>query len=397
MLTREYIVMNFLATIVASYGLLQNSTAVVIGAMIIAMLLGPINGLALALNDSNIRLLRRSASAEFTGAVLVLVTSMLIGKLHADIPAGSEILSRTAPNILDLLIALGGGAAGAYAVVSPKLKSSVVGVAISTALVPPLCTCGILFARGDMRLAAGGFILFITNLVTIQVAASAVFWVFGLHTNVDSEKGVIELVRRNGVTLALFGVLAIALIMSFRGSIHDSEVKRVMGERLRTLIGQEVAGATIADFSVNQAEDEKGPRLDTFCTVRTPVSINPQQISVLEDKLTNDPEIKSLTNDRVNLKVQSVITKEANRLGWVHLGTDIKNTATPPDPTNPKPEDKAVLPADSGLSGDDPKKGDDNTQPGEPTKPVESPTNPPAKIENGTDSTTSNTQEPSTP
>src|SRR5690606_25504842 len=105
-LTREYVMMNLLATIVASYGLIQNSTAVVIGAMIIAMLLGPINGLALAFNDGNFKLLRRAGSAEAVGVVIVLVTSMVIGKIHQDIPATNEILSRTAPNILDLIIAL---------------------------------------------------------------------------------------------------------------------------------------------------------------------------------------------------------------------------------------------------------------------------------------------------
>lgn len=174
LLTVPYMVMNALSTIVACYGLLAESTAVVIGAMIIAMLLGPITGVALGLVEGNNLLLSKAVLTEIAGVLTVLIIAAIIGKIHQDVPLGKEIFSRTAPNILDLAIALAGGAAGAYATISPRLSVGLVGVAISTALVPPLSTCSILLVRGETQLATGAFLLFFANLVAIQVASSIV-------------------------------------------------------------------------------------------------------------------------------------------------------------------------------------------------------------------------------
>jgi uncharacterized hydrophobic protein (TIGR00271 family) len=99
-LTTPYFLMNALATIVACYGLLADSTAVVIGAMVIAMLLGPITGIALGLVDGDNQLLRQAIVTELAGVLTVMVIAFIIGKLHQDIPVGKEIMARTAPNIL---------------------------------------------------------------------------------------------------------------------------------------------------------------------------------------------------------------------------------------------------------------------------------------------------------
>lgn len=154
-----YAIMNFLATVVACYGLLANSPAVVIGAMILAMLLGPISGVALALVDGDIGLLRKALFAELGGVLLVVVTAFVVGFVHRDIPLTHEIMVRTAPNFFDLMIALASGAAGAYASVSTRLSVAFIGVAVATALVPPLACCGMLLARGDAELAGGAFYL----------------------------------------------------------------------------------------------------------------------------------------------------------------------------------------------------------------------------------------------
>ena len=142
--------MNGMAATIASYGLLANSPAVVIGAMIVAMLMGPIVGISLALVDSDTKTLLKSLLSLLSGAVTVLATAIIIGALHKDIPMTSEILVRTVPNFLDLMIALAGGAAGAYATVSFRSSLALVGVAIATALVPPLSSASILLARGEV-------------------------------------------------------------------------------------------------------------------------------------------------------------------------------------------------------------------------------------------------------
>jgi uncharacterized hydrophobic protein (TIGR00271 family) len=111
-LTAAYLAMNLAAALIAGFGLIENSPAVIIGAMLIAMLYGPIVGIALGLAEANLHLLRRALMAEASGAVLVLIAGVLIGISTRDLTIGSEILGRTSPSLVDLLIALVGGLAG---------------------------------------------------------------------------------------------------------------------------------------------------------------------------------------------------------------------------------------------------------------------------------------------
>lgn len=337
-LTPEYMVMNGLSTIVAAYGLLQNSTAVVIGAMIIAMLLGPINGLALALNDSNWGLLRKAGTAEAGGAILVFLASLFIGRIHSNIPISAEMMARTAPNILDLFIALAGGAAGAYAVASPRLKAGAVGVAIATALVPPLTTAGLLIARGGMEnfsLGIGALILFFTNLVTIQAAASAVFWFYGLHAPLRrTDRGFFELCRRNGISLALIGVLAIFLAYTFQSSVTETARNAEMRSQLGAFIQLKQKGSNLIDLNVQTAPDG----LNVFAVVRSPNSFSPDQVGEIEDLLS------VIFKTKINLFVRSILTKEASRNGWLHVPAD--------EPTGDLGTEPTAFPGDSPTEVD---------------------------------------------
>ena len=112
--------MNILATIIACYGLFANSPAVVIGAMVVAMLLGPIIGIALGVVEADNTTLRKALVSESIGILIVYVTALIIGFVQRDLQVTDEILARTAPNFIDLMIALAGGAAGAYALLSPR-------------------------------------------------------------------------------------------------------------------------------------------------------------------------------------------------------------------------------------------------------------------------------------
>src|SRR5215831_7020780 len=117
-----YVTMNVLATVIVCYGLFENSPAVVIGAMIIAMLLGPITGIALGLVERNNPLLRQALATLAGGAVVVYGTAFVLGLAHSEFPLTGEIYARAAPNVMDLMIALGGGAAGAYSMTSSRLN-----------------------------------------------------------------------------------------------------------------------------------------------------------------------------------------------------------------------------------------------------------------------------------
>jgi uncharacterized hydrophobic protein (TIGR00271 family) len=128
--------MNCLATVIACYGLFSNSPAAMIGAMIIAMLHGPISSVALGLVDNNNALLWEALGTLGLGIGVVYGTAFALGVVHHEIPLTGEISARTVPKLIERMITLGGGAAGAFAMMSPRLSVAFVGVAIATALVP---------------------------------------------------------------------------------------------------------------------------------------------------------------------------------------------------------------------------------------------------------------------
>lgn len=158
------------AILLASLGLNVNSTAVIIGAMLISPLMGPIMGIGLGIGISDLALLRRAIYNYILATFVALLTSTTFFLLSPLDNAHSEILSRTSPNIYDVLIALFGGFAGIVAT-SSKLKGNVIpGVAIATALMPPLCTAGYGLATFQLPFFFGAFYLYIINTVFIALA-----------------------------------------------------------------------------------------------------------------------------------------------------------------------------------------------------------------------------------
>lgn len=209
-----HLLMNALAATIASYGLFANSPAVVIGAMIVAMLLGPIVGTSLALVDNDTKIFLNSLFTLLAGTAAVIVTAFIIGILHRGIPITNEIMARTAPNFLDLMIALAGGAAGAYATVSFRLSVALVGVAIATALVPPLSSASILLARGEGGLALGALGLAFVNLIAIQFSSSVVLWLTGFRrVTRTSGQPLAKFVKQNLISIAILVALG-SLIVS---------------------------------------------------------------------------------------------------------------------------------------------------------------------------------------
>ena len=138
----RFYAMLIASAMIATFGLSANSTAVIIGAMLVSPLMTPIFGVALGMLEGNPRLLGRALVAEFLGAALAIGAAYLIGTM--DFTAGEatpEMLLRTRPNLLDLLVAIFAGFAGAYALVDARISPALPGVAIATAIVPPLATC----------------------------------------------------------------------------------------------------------------------------------------------------------------------------------------------------------------------------------------------------------------
>lgn len=158
------------AIFVASLGLNVNSTAVVIGAMLISPLMSPIMGIGLGIGINDMDLVRKAVNNYLIAALTGLITSTIFFLISPLSDAHSEILSRTSPNIYDVLIALFGGLAGIIATSSKQKGNVIPGVAIATALMPPLCTAGYGLATLQFNFFIGAFYLFIINTVFISLA-----------------------------------------------------------------------------------------------------------------------------------------------------------------------------------------------------------------------------------
>ncbi len=166
------------AIVIASIGLNTNSPAVVIGAMLISPLMGPINGMGYSIATYDFRLFRMSLRNFGFAVVAGLITSTIYFAVSPVSTAHSELLARTRPTIYDVLIALFGGLAGIVAI-SSKLKGNVIpGVAIATALMPPLCTAGYGLATGQFSYFFGAFYLFTINSVFIGISSVVISQVF---------------------------------------------------------------------------------------------------------------------------------------------------------------------------------------------------------------------------
>ena len=159
------------AIFIASIGLNMNSTAVIIGAMLISPLMGPINGMGYSIATYNFTLFRKALKNFAFAVIASLFASTLYFLLSPLSTAHSELLARTSPSIYDVLIALFGGLAGIVAISSRQKGNVIPGVAIATALMPPLCTAGYGLANGDMAFFLGAFYLFTINTVFIGISS----------------------------------------------------------------------------------------------------------------------------------------------------------------------------------------------------------------------------------
>jgi len=237
----SYYLLVILSCVIATMGLLVNSPAIIIGAMLVAPLMSPIIGIGLSSITGDERLLRDSVLGLFIGAVIAVIISTLItlGNLRLpfiileEIPG--EVLARTRPGPIDLAVALAGGSAAAFALAMPNISAALPGVAIATALMPPVCAVGIGLAMGRLDVAGGTSLLFLTNAVTIAFAATAVFFLLGFVPRVESGA------KRAPRSLFISGLLTIILLGSLSyfsyGFVQDANQTK----EIETVIREEVA------------------------------------------------------------------------------------------------------------------------------------------------------------
>ncbi len=275
MLDFSYVILTVSSCAIATLGLLTNSAAVIIGAMLIAPLMPPIRGLAFGALQGNITLFRKGVVAVAAGTFLSIAIAYSIGIL-VRIPSygsevlGSEILARSAPNLLDLGIAVAAGSISGYAKVEPKVSTSLAGTAIAVALMPPICVIGLGLARTNSSLSLGATLLYITNLLGITLSCMFVFLLAGYTSLRRAKKALVW-------TLALTAVLVVPLSLSFAQLAQQARLESSLQQALlnRTVTFQRLELLTSeTDWLANPPE----VRLN----VRAKEPVTPRQVALLE-------------------------------------------------------------------------------------------------------------------
>jgi len=205
-----------LATVIATYGVLSNSTATVIGAMIVAPLMGPMMAITSAVVIGSLPRALSAFALTVAGIVAVIIFSYLLSWVVPDFTisftSNAEITSRISPGIYALLTALGAGAAGAFIISRSDIADSIGGVAIAISLVPPLCVVGIALRQGQLDGAFGALLLFMTNFLAILIAGGVVLEIIGLGKLATSREQA--RVRRRGLILFFVCIVLVAVPLS---------------------------------------------------------------------------------------------------------------------------------------------------------------------------------------
>lgn len=318
----DYFVMVLLSCAIATFGLLIDSAATIIGAMLVAPLMSPILGLGLASIRGDTTLLRNAATALFRGALLAVALSLFLTWSNTHLPFVSlqttpnEVLARTRPGPIDLGVAVAGGLAATFALVQPNLSAALPGVAIATALMPPLCTIGIGVALGDWSIARGATLLFVTNAVAIAASAIALFFAMGFSPKRKEGEGRVprSLVVSALLTAVLLAPLGYQSYQFVQQAQRSALINRVVAEEIAKLADVEL-------LSVNS--NETGGTLEIDITIRTVDPLN------YEDSVA--------LREAIDVQLQQPVELSINQVFAARLDPRIPPTQTPTAMISPTP------------------------------------------------------------
>jgi uncharacterized hydrophobic protein (TIGR00271 family) len=264
----SYFMLVVLSSIIATQGLLVDSPAIIIGAMLVAPLMSPLLGLGLASISGDGKLLRDGLSSVIRGAVVAVIIAFIFTWINKNLPfvvlyeLPGEVLSRMTPGPIDLGVALAGGAAAAFALAMPGISAALPGVAIATAIMPPLCTIGIGLAMGRWDVAGGAALLFLTNAVTITFAATLVFFSLGFRGPLTRRQ---DRVPRSLVISALLTAVLLVSLSYFSYQLFQSATENRF---LESVVVEEVGNIEGAEL-VEWTADESDGTLNLDIVIRT--------------------------------------------------------------------------------------------------------------------------------
>lgn len=294
----SYIASLVFANLIALLGLLSNSVAVVIGAMLISPLMGPIFTLGLSFALGHLTLARKAARIIATSVLLTVLAAAFFTILSPLKEVTPEILARTRPNIYDLLIAIFSGAIGAIALCTRKnYLFTTTGIAVATAVIPPLSVVGYGLGTFQFTMALGGFFLFFTNLVAIVISSDVVFMLLRFRTSMVEESPYPLRLRLRvlGVTLALISVpLITTLVIDIRALKLAKRVEQTLKSHLN-LEGQ----SRLTSFAINRDEAV----IKVLASVNTVTEFDATTEKVLQNALASE------ANRPIELQLEQVVVK----------------------------------------------------------------------------------------
>jgi len=273
-------VLLLLSCLIATMGLYQNSAAVIIGAMIVAPLMGPVFGFSAGVLWGSGRTINEAVTTLLKGTLLVVCVTAVLSFFIPSIVVTTEILVRAKPSFFDIIIAVSCGFIGAYAYVNKRVSSAIPGVAISVALLPPLCSAGIGIGLQKWDLAMGAGLLYAINLVGISLAALIVFYLVRLHPQSDDEQEFSKATRRaiGSFFMSLIFLLLISLpLVYFTATSLQTSLEK---ETIYAVLNDYQPGDKIYSFEIVHGDPEE------IRIVLLHQSMSPPNIGLLESKLS---------------------------------------------------------------------------------------------------------------
>ena len=353
----DFFVLIFLAATIATFGLLQNSGAVIIGAMLVAPLMSPIASMAMGLVEGSGQLVRVAAEATVKGIILAVSVGVFVTLISPATQVTDQILARTQPTLLDLAVALASGAAAGYALSRKQVAAALPGVSIAVALVPPLCVVGYGIATSRYTIAGGGLLLFATNLVAIVLAAAIFFLLMGFRPPTTRQSEHFQQgLRLSLVSLALIAIpLAVLLHISLR-QLQQREQLANMKEQIQEVLAENIPSkaAYLSNIEVEQGEEE----FVVHATFYDYTTLERALLSRVEGQLNQDLGVP--------VRLEATLLS-AQRVG--PEGTDV--VPVPPSEAAPVPPEEAPATANEVTPEGDPAATPASGVPVEPTKVVE--------------------------
>ncbi len=293
----DFLILLSGSTLIATFGLFQNSPAVIIGAMIIAPLMRPLVGLSLATLTADTKLLSNSMATICIGTTVGISLSMLVGMLFHSLELTPEILGRTHPTLLDLGVAIFAGAVGAYCQTKVRLADSLAGVAISVALVPPLSVVGIGLAYGNFIVWSGALLLYATNLVGIAAAGSLVFLCLGFTPLKQAKKG-----------LLISAAISMLLIIPLGLSMKELVLENIISAKVKVLLKQKTFTFRNLQLQDVQVLRFRQPTVVVATVMAPDQPISSRQVALVQEFLNRE------IGRKIELKLRVIPTNEISAL-----------------------------------------------------------------------------------